>query len=148
MPNNKKYDWQLVMETMCPKIHRPRRTSLHTLAAVTGRDPKVIAKEMKDSDLVVGYRCPDVRTLIFYLKSLAKHPGMIDTRDPQVWTKINDILKEYPYPQVKGFQRFAGGGSSGMAVPYAQGDEELAQLVRDKLASAGVNSCFVHGCMD
>src|SRR5690554_640196 len=43
-----KADWEVMLNVMCPKINRPRRTSLHTLGYVLGRtDLLELAKEMQ-----------------------------------------------------------------------------------------------------
>ncbi len=151
-PKTKIPAWEIMLNVMSPTIKRPRRTSLHTLATVIGhKDPLKLAKEMKKSDKVVGYVCPDVKTPIFYLKSLANHPGMIDTRDSKVWGKLEAFIKKHPYPAVKGFKRFAsptwsGGsygkgkfiaGKSAMDVPYETGDYAYANEVIKSLKKAG-----------
>lgn len=149
-------DWEVVMRVINPKNKRPRRCSLHTLAHVTGRDPLELAKEMQESKKVLGYRCPDVQTLIFYLVDLCKLPGMIDTRDAKVWTKVPALLEEYPYPKVKGFRRFAkstwtggtwGKGtqvkeSSGMESPFEYEDRDYALRIREALESTGFTPTF------
>lgn len=102
--------WKVVLSVINPKDTRPRRMSLHTLAHCLGLETEqevlALAADMKESGEVVGYVCPDVNTPVFYLKELAKLPGMIDTRDAKVWTQIEKWLKDYPYPAVKGFKRF------------------------------------------
>ncbi len=154
--------WEVVLNVFCPKIKRPRRTSLHTLATVIGHpDPIKLAEELKKSDKVVGYVCPDVKTPIFYLKSLAQKPGMIDTRNDKVWgdwghlnagaRSLQEFVDNNPYPRIKGFKRFAentwSGGSYGkgtmipaksaMEVPYEEGDYDYARLVIKALTEAG-----------
>lgn len=156
--------WEVYLNVMNPKINRPRRSSLHTLAYVCGyKNPLKLAKEMKDSGKVVGYVCPDVQTPIFYLKKLASHPGMIDTRDEFVWGKwpyeeagaksLSGFVKKNPFPKIKGFRRFAdnpywtGGawgkgeyvraGSFGMKDPYEPEDHEYGRAVIKALKKAG-----------
>lgn len=163
----KKPAWEIVMETINPVkyngYNRPRRTSLHTLAYIAGYDdPLKLAKEMEKSGKVLGYVCPDVKTPIFYLKRLANLPGMIDTRDSRVWGKwrypmagaasLSDFVEKNPFPQVKGFKRFANGGmwsggaygkgkyipaSSAMSVPYEKADYPYAKTVVKALKKAG-----------
>lgn len=150
---NDKPDWEVALSVVCPKKKRPRRTSLHTLATILGRtDIVALAKEMEASGKVVGYRCPDVKCLIFYLKSMIDRPGMIDTRDSNVWKTVEPFLVEQPWPAVKGFKRFANGGtwsgggygqgkftadSSGMPVPYEEEDWDLARDIIKALKAAG-----------
>lgn len=144
--------WEVVLNVMCPKIGRPRRTSLHTLATVIGHpDPLKLGKELEKSGKVVGYVCPDVKTPIFYLKSLATHPGMIDTRDSGIWGKLSAFFEKHPYPATQGFKRFSegkwSGGSYGkgtfipavsdMTYPYEAGDYEYARRVIKALKDAG-----------
>lgn len=155
--------WEVMLGVVNPKNKRPRRTSLHTIAAVTGaKDPLKLAKEMKASGKVVGYVCPDVQTPIFYLTSMVDHPGMIDDRDPNVWGKwlyrdagagsLKEFVKNNPYPKVKGFKRFVYGGtwsggsygkgkyiskSSAMEVPYEKTDYTYAKEVIKALKKAG-----------
>jgi len=155
--------WEVMLGVINPKNKRPRRTSLHTIATVIGaKDPLKLAKEMKASKKVVGYVCPDVKTPIFYLKSMIDHPGMIDTRDSRVWGKwrypdagaisLADFVKKNPYPKVKGFKRFVDGGkwsggewgvgkyiaaSSAMEVPYEKADYDYAKEVIKALKKAG-----------
>lgn len=156
--------WEIMMEVMCPNIKRPRRTSLHTIATVLGHpDPLALAKEMQDSGKVLGYVCPDVKTPVFYLKKLRKHPGMIDTAVDEIWgnwvypkagcNSLSDFLKKNPYPLIKGFKRFGSGGywdggqpgkgkfvhtSSGMDVPYEKDDYPYVRLLIKTLREAGV----------
>lgn len=149
---DRKPAWQVYMETICPKIKRPRRSSLHTICYVCGYDdPISVAEEMRKSGKVYGYRCPDVSCLIFYHESQLGRPTMIDTRDPSVWKKVEPFLKERPYPQYKGFKRFAqatwtGGAygkgkqipaNSGMSVPYEPDDYPYARAVIKALREAG-----------
>jgi hypothetical protein len=149
---DRKPDWEVALSVVCPKIKRPRRTSLHTLATILGRKAILaLAKELQASDKVVGYRCPDVQCLIFYLKDMTKCPGMIDTRDAKVWEKVEPFCKENPLTKVKGFKRFAQGtwsggsygvgtyekGSSAMSVPYEPDDFEYALKVCEALEDAG-----------
>jgi len=157
--------WEVALGVISPKIKRPRRTSLHTLATIIGhKDPLKLAKEMEKSGKVAGYICPDVSTPIFYLDSLSQHPGMIDTRNPKVWgtwTKwdkqdtgagsLKEFFKVYPYPKVKGFKRFARSvkvgkdkygypiyrAKSAMNVPYEKSDYEYANEVIKELKRAG-----------
>lgn len=145
-------DWEVVLNCINPKSTRPRRMSLHTLASVTGRtDIMELAKELEASGKVVGYRCPDVQALIFYLKDLCKLPGMIDTRNAGVWKMVPDFIKEHPFPKVKGFKRFAGaqwtGGTYGkgeyirnspaMEFPFEPEDFPYARVVVKALEDAG-----------
>lgn len=147
-----KPDWEVALSVVCPKIKRPRRTSLHTLATVLGRkDILGLAKELEDSGKVVGYRCPDVRCLIFYLKNMTDRPGMIDTRDANVWGKVKAFCEENPLATVKGFKRFAqgtwSGGSYGvgtyieaksaMNTPYEEADFPYAQKIIEELKANG-----------
>lgn len=140
--------WEIMLNVMCPKIKRPRRTSLHTLATVLGHpDPLALAKELEKSGKVVGYVCPDVRTPIFYLKSLSTHPGMIDTRNASIWGKwsypsqgcssLKEFFEKNPYPKIKGFKRFAN-GTSAMEVPYEKDDYEYVRLLVRTLKEAGI----------
>jgi hypothetical protein len=150
--------WEVVLRVINPEgknAGRPRRTSMHTLAYVTGcktqDEALALAKEMKDSKKVVGYHCPDVQTPIFYLDALRKLPGMIDTRDPKVWDTLSDFFKLNPFPQVKGFKRFAQGTWSGgeygkgtytpgeyaMGVAYEPADYPYAKLIIDQLKANG-----------
>jgi hypothetical protein len=144
----KKPAWEVVMSTMCPKIKRPRRTSLHTLATVLGHpDPLTLAKEMEKSGKVLGYVCPDVQTPIFYLDALKKHPGMINTPNNKVWgdwgwatagaSSLAEFFKVNPYPKIKGFRRFAGSAGYAMEVPYEAEDYDLARLIIAALAKEG-----------
>ncbi len=152
-----KPDWEIVMETINPQVYnganRPRRCSLHTIALFCGRKDIIgLAKEMEASKKVAGYRCPDVRCLIFYLDRLSKMKGMIDTRDANVWKQVESHVKENPYPTIKGFKRFGatdiwtGGsygkgkqikGTSGMNVPSEPEDYDYARLVIKRLKDAG-----------
>lgn len=157
---SRKPDWKVVLETYDPKCFsygaseasggRPRRDSLHMIASCVNRDPLVIAKEMEASGEVCGYICPDVQTPIFYLDSLSKKPGMIDTRDAGVWKKIPDFVKNHPFPAVRGFRRHAQGywtgGSYGkgkyvreskMPFPFIKEDLAYAQAVVANLRNEG-----------
>lgn len=152
-----KPDWECVLETYDPNCFsygasketggRPRRCSLHTIAAVVGRDPTIVAKEMEDSGLVVGYRCPDVQTLIFYLKRLANKPGMIDTRNAGVWKLVPEYLEKYPFPKIKGFRRF-GGGSPGMEHVFLPEDMDYAMAIRTNLVKNGHTPSDIFDCAD
>jgi hypothetical protein len=145
-------DWEVMLSVLSPTINRPRRTSLHTLAAVLGRkDPQKLADEMRKSGKVVGYVCPDIQSPIFYLKSLRKHSGMIDTASANIWKEVPTYLEKHPFPKVKGFKRFAGGkwskgsygygtyiaNSSAMSVPFEKSDYAYANAVIDTLMAAG-----------
>lgn len=158
----KKPAWEVMLGVINPENNRPRRTSLHTIATMIGaKDPLKLAKEMKASNKVVGYVCPDVNTPIFYLKSMVKRGGMIDSREPCVWgewdyvaagaASLQDFFKKNPYPKVKGFKRFAYGfwtgggygrgryipGVSAMEVPYEEADYPYAKKVIKALKKAG-----------
>lgn len=147
-----KPDWEVALSVVCPKIKRPRRTSLHTLATVLGRTNIFeLAKEMEQSGKVLGYKCPDVQCLIFYLNDMIKCPGMIDTRDAKVWSQVEKFCTENPLETVKGFKRFAQGtwtsgkpgygeyirGNSQMNVPYEEADLEYALKITEALTKAG-----------
>lgn len=134
---NKMPAWEVMMRVINPKSTRPRRTSLHTIATMIGHnDILALAKEIQDSGKVVGYRCPDVSALIFYLIDLCKLPGMIDTRRGDVWGMVPAFLKEQPFPKIKGFKRFAN-GNSGMTFPYEKEDFPLAIEIIKALRAAG-----------
>lgn len=166
MPENEKMPaWEVVLNVLIPdgpKKGRPRRMSLHTLGyCIKATDLKALAKEMEASGKVVGYVCPDVQTPIFYLKSLAHMPTMIDTRDERVWGKwgyptagaksLGGFIKKNPYPEIKGFKRFAQGewsggkygvgtyipAKSGMNKPFEKEDFNYAKLIIKALAEAG-----------
>lgn len=158
MTENKMPAWEVILRVINPDERsgkRPRRTSLHTLAShmglTTHDEIKALAKEMQTSGKVLGYRCPDVRTLIFYPLDYAKNgvevtdpngvtaklSGMIDTRDTGVWGRVDAILTEYPYPANRGFKRFSGGGSSGMSFSYEQQDYPLAKARQAALIKNG-----------
>lgn len=124
--------WEKLMRTYNPEAKsygadqvkgRPRRWSLHALASLLGREPIGLLKEMGESGLVLGYRCPDVGgAAIFYLKELRNVPGMIDTPDSKIFNlpgPINDVLAKYPFPEVQGFRRFSRAGQgAGMPTPF------------------------------
>lgn len=157
--------WEIALSVISPTINRPRRTSLHTLAAVIGhKNPLKLAKEMQKSGKVAGYICPDVGTPIFYLDKFSTHPGMIDDRDPKVWGKwtkwdkqdygagsLTEFFKIHPYPKVKGFKRFANEkkigvdkwgypiykAESAMTIPYEPSDYTYANEVIKALKTAG-----------
>lgn len=164
---NKKPSWECVMETYDPNAltygaskatgGRPRRCSLHTLASVTGRDIRVIAKEMAESKKVHGYRCPDVKTLIFYLDRLKSVPGMIHSAnsDPNspgpkanVWKLVDQNLTENPYPKIKGFKRFSGSGSSGMEHTFLPEDMDYAMAIKANLEKHGFKPSEIFECTD
>lgn len=147
-------DWEIVLKVMNPVNKRPRRMSMHTLAACCGReDIQALIKEVRESKKVVGYKCPDVGgACIFYLIELRKHPGMIDSaRGDGVWDDLDKFLKVKPYPQVKGFKRFAkntwSGGEYGkgtmiaaeygMPNPFDPEDYAYAQLIINALKENG-----------
>jgi hypothetical protein len=150
--------WEVVMRTIIPpgclNAGRPRRTSLHTLASAIGVTDLLgilnLAKELKESKKVVGYRCPDVQCLIFYLDELSKLPGMIDSRNPDVWKLVDaHVTTEAPFPQVRGFRRFTNYYDSktnknvtepnGMEYMYESNDYAYAMKVRENLLEAGFN---------
>ena len=136
-------DWEVAMKVLIPngnKAGRPRRMSIHTIAAVCGRqDIIALADEMSqakyptDSTVtdaygkklagtykVAGYRCPDVNCLIFYLMEHVGRPTMIHSayfnKDGicSVWEEVFDFCtREAPYPEIKGFKRFPEGSWSG-----------------------------------
>ena len=160
MTETKMPDWEVVLNTMNPNYNgrpgRPRRMSMHTLAACTGRDIQELIKEVKESKKVVGYKCPDVGgACIFYLTSLRSIPGMIDSadrKDPErVWRELDEFLKTHPYPSVKGFKRFAEGywtggsygqgkfvkGEYAMPTPFEAEDYALARAIRQSLLENG-----------
>jgi len=146
--------WEVVLGVINPKNKRPRRTSLHTLAYVIGAtDLLALAKEMKESGKVVGYVCPDVRTPIFYLKRMCGDPsvpGMIDSRNDSIWDKwsypsvgcasLGEFVAKFPYPEIKGFKRFAYSGKYEMAKPYEPEDFEYAREIIKALKEAGYES--------
>lgn len=167
--DNKMPSWEIVLRVINPKSSRPRRMSLHTLAYVLGKktseEAQELANELEKSGKVVGYRCPDVQTLIFYLKDYAKNGikvtdpngltvtlnGMIDTRIDGVWKMVPEYLKKYPFPKIKGFKRFAKGhwsggemykgtyveGFSGMEEPFEKEDHSYAGAIIKALKANG-----------
>lgn len=139
-----KHDWEVMMSVINPVVGdfgsgRPRRTSVHTIAAVVGRDALTILEEMKASGKVVGYVCPDVRTPIFYLSELSGLPNMIDTRNEQCWDAARQKIKDFPPEKVKGFKRFAGGSDANYAmdVPYEAADKPYHDAILAALKAAG-----------
>lgn len=145
-------DWETMMSVVCPVIKRPRRTSPHTIAAVTGRtDIHALVKEMEKSGKCFIYRCPDVKCYITYLDKMRGAPGMIHTPNPNGWKEFPAFEKDNPYPIVKGFKRFASGtwsggahgkgkfqpSSSAMNVPYEKADFPYAREVIKALKKAG-----------
>lgn len=156
MTEHKKPAWEVVLETIDPKGKsgvRPRRMSLHTLSTILGlktrEEVEELAKELQKSGKVLGYRCPDVKTLIFYLERYAKNgtvieqdgqkltlSGMIDTRNARVWDMVKENLDTYPYPQVRGFKRFAG-EKNAMPYPFEPDDFNLASLIIKRMKDHG-----------
>lgn len=142
-----KFDWQVLLTVINPGTSkddygagRPRRLSLHTIAAVCGRDAAVILEEMRTSGEVVGYVCPDVRTPIFYLKANSKLPNMIDTRNDGVWEAAKEKLISHPPEKVKGFKRFGTGDvglGSGMSYPFEESDKPYAAEIKKVMTAAG-----------
>lgn len=137
-----KTDWEVVMSVCNPNKSdgfgggRPRRMSIHTIAAMCKRDPHVVLMEMRESGDVVGYSCPDVQCTIFYLKSMAKLPKMIDTRSDGCWDTALADLKAHPYPATKGFFRDADAREHGYAakVPFIPRDKAYEDAIKDALA--------------
>lgn len=113
MATKAKFDWQAVLRVKNPggeegwSKGRPRRLSIHTIATVVGRDALEVLEEMKASELVEGYICPDVNTPIFFLKEMSGAPGMITggTDKAKVWERAKEWLEKYPLSKVKGFKR-------------------------------------------
>jgi hypothetical protein len=121
----KKPAWLVVLEQVCPKIGRPRRMSIHTLAHCIGQDTTEgvlsLAKELQEAETTLGekvwgYKCPDVKAAIFYLDKQRSRPGMIHTPNSlppnykTVWEFVPDFVKENPPEKIKGFLRFQPGG--------------------------------------
>lgn len=140
-----KYDWQVLLTVINPikgdfGSGRPRRLSLHTIAAVCGRDAATILEEMRTSGEVVGYVCPDVQTPIFYLKANSKLPNMIDTRNDGVWAAAAQKIVSHPPEKVKGFKRFGTGDvglGSGMSYPFEESDKPYAAEIKKVMTAAG-----------
>jgi hypothetical protein len=159
MTTAKKFDWEIVLSVINPVKEgygsgRPRRLSLHSIVAMVKRDAATVLKEMKDSGLVVGYVCPDVKTPIFYLLGNAKLPNMIDTRNAAVWEAAAEKIKTHPPEKVKGFKRFAAyhkkaDGSLdyakgmikdpdySMDVPFEAEDADYEKAIVEALGAAG-----------
>lgn len=139
---SKKPAWEVIMSTYHPGINRPRRTSIHTIATIMGLQSKkellALAKEMQESGKVLGYRCPDVHCLIFYLKELRSIPGMIDTANANVWNTVESFLEEAPFPKVKGFQGFPKDGVYQKTdSPWGVEDIEFAKAIKKNLEKNG-----------
>jgi hypothetical protein len=135
------FAWEVVMKVpnhnpkrYGPVADRPNRFSIHTLAAVTGEDPHLIVDQMEKSGNVVGYLCPDVGYVpIFYLVEL--RGLMTDTPDGKnPFTEARKSLKQYPYPQVKGFKRESMDEKYGMNVPFEPSDYPYAKAIKKALA--------------
>lgn len=130
-------DWEVLFKIIDPATfktwgyHRPRRMSIHTAAAITGRDATTLLKEMEESGKVAGYRCPDVSCVIFYLDELAAI--MVDTRTAGCWKQALAQIESDPPGLVKGFARFKGvgvkGAKTGSAMPHPfMGKEDLPYI--------------------
>ncbi len=127
------------------QLGRPRFLSLHTLAAITGRnDLLALANEMKRSCEVSISFCSTVRSPVFVLREYRQE------NNPEVWKKIKDFIKEYPFPKYKGFYGAEGhwtGGSYGvghyipgktaMTEPFIEQDYKYANAIIQKLRDAG-----------
>ena len=132
------FDWEVAMSHVFNhkqgygNRNRPRRMSVHTIASVVGRDPLVVLKEMEESDLCLGYPCPDVRGApIFYLKEL--RGIMTDTPTQNAFKLAKDWLIKYPIDKIKGFKRH-GGGNFTMSTPFDEEDAEYEKELQQKLA--------------
>ena len=169
MTEEKKPAWMVVLEQVCPKIGRPRRMSLHTLAHCIGQDTTegvlALAQELQESEAkygadnkVWGYRCPDVQALIFYLQKQRTRPGMIHTPNAGVWDMVKPFVQENPPERVKGFLRFKPGGywtgakpgqgefiktpGRGTDVAFEKEDYPYAREIHKALVSAGYTPGF------
>lgn len=124
-PTGEMPDWEILMRTVDPKAFlcgakpqpRSRRWSIHALAATCKReDPIALLEEMEKSGKVLGYFCPDVQCVIFYLKELRER--MIDTCNDRCWKDARKDLADHPYPKVQGFRRFAYGKGYEMSTAF------------------------------
>lgn len=137
--NAPKYDWQVVMSFVYNhkegygNKNRPRRMSIHSIAAVCERDPNVILNEMEKSDAVLGYCCPDVgESPIFYLKEL--RGIMTDTPTANAFKTAAEWLVKYPFPKYQGFQRHVDKDKFAMACPFDEADADYEKQLRANLA--------------
>jgi len=100
--------WKIIMSTSRPGSGRPRYFTLHTLAALTGRNDLLkIAKEMKRSCEVNAIYCQDVKAPVFFLHSVWHK------NEKSVWKMLKKFIDDNPYPEIKGFQRAVGSWSGG-----------------------------------
>lgn len=105
-------DWKVVMSINHPSLQRPRFLSLHTIAALTGRNdlPKLI-EEMRESCEVCITFCSTVKAPVFHLRSMDFHGN---NNEPKQWNQLDNFLKKYPYPKYKGFKACEPIWSSGV----------------------------------
>lgn len=95
--------WKIAMQVFHPNLGRPRSLSLHTIATITGRsDLLQLAKEMRKSCEVNVTFCGTVRAPVFYLRRYSGPQGH-GHGDIIWWDKLDEFLKQYPYPAIKGF---------------------------------------------
>lgn len=137
--------WKIAMEIFHPSLARPRFLSLHTLAAITGRDDLLqLAKEMKKSGEVSISFCSTVKSPVFALRHLRS------TNNPEVWDTVKSFVKMWPFPKYRGFRGVDGywtGGQYGsgryippitaMNEPFIEADYYYANKIIIALRRAG-----------
>jgi hypothetical protein len=137
---------------------RPRRMSIHGLAAMTGLDPLVILDEIEKAGpftkskhyaagpgpggtwgRVAGYWCPDVDCTVMYLTEYGVDGTniMVDTRRPDFIETAKGDLKKYPFPKVQGFNGFGEAGTYASPTPFKPSDKAHAEELRDFLIANG-----------
>lgn len=137
--------WKIIMSVVKPGLGRPRFFSLHTLAELMGRkDLRRLATTLENSEKVIGCHCPVVDAPVFYLKAYAHF-----TYDIYIWDEVDDFIKKFPYPKIKGFKASASYWTEGygkgkfikakydMSVPFVPEDYSYANTIIDALVAAG-----------
>ena len=129
-----KFDWQVVLSCLFDGV-KPRRFSIHTIAAMCERDPFVILDEMEKSGDVWGFHCYTVKTPVFVLNTMKQVMGYgsWDASDPNNFIRARRYLEEFPFPQYKGFKRY-GEGSHEMECAFEPDDKDYEEKIRKELA--------------
>lgn len=133
-------DWKVALTTIDINCNCPRRFSINALCAVLGRDdPKALLKELEESNQVNVYFCNNVKSLVVaYAKAI--NLAITKIGDPG-WKRFDEHLKEFPYPEVKGFTRQISLRSTNPIIPSKEPFDPpyyyYARKVNEALRKAG-----------
>ena len=109
-------DWERVLWNW----RRRGRTGLtiHALAAICGRDPRRLLRELRPNPRITAFYCYTVEAPVFaYCLDINTVAGARAYRQWGIWKKAESCLVAWPWPKYKGVVRGKGVTTLGISRP-------------------------------